>query len=84
MNELKEGTELETVVGSIPNEDGDVAVWTVNPAYPTMMTCTRITVTEQSGHLAAVPWARCEHESGEIELVNLATVESVTLVGGQS
>lgn len=39
-----------------------------------------ITVIEECGQMSMVPWARVELNNGEVRLVNLATVESVTLV----
>ena len=82
MNELKEGTEISHIVGGIPNEDGLPVMWMIGGQGST--SCTRITVSMQSGQMSGIPWARCELESGLVEMVNLATVESVTLAGGQS
>lgn len=73
-HELKEGVELEQVtlcVGeteTLYNRVGSARPW-----------CSRIVVVEQTGHMAMVPWARCEFHDGQVELVNLANVVSVEL-----
>jgi hypothetical protein len=75
-HELKEGTKLRRVTGQ-PDPDEGTMFWVVNGEGPAGVK--DITVTEQPGQMAMVPWARIECHDGDVFLVNLANVEIVEL-----
>lgn len=75
-HELKEGVKLKSVAGPT-GPDGDHILMCIgdNPYQ-----CKAITVVEQPGQMSMVPWAKAEQNNGSTLLINLALMESVTLL----
>ena len=82
--ELEEGAELESIVGYVDGEGGQLVMSTTGQAC----NCERIVVSMQPGQMAMVPWARCEMlnnelRSGGVVMMNLAFAETVKLKGDE-
>lgn len=79
MNELKEGRRLSAIYG-FPAGTGERLSIRVYPGAMASQGAAEIVVTLEAGAFGPVPWARVQWPNG-VELVNLATVESVVLDG---
>lgn len=73
-NYLKPGTKLASVF-TVPDPQHGSAAYVVGERD---WEAKDITVIEECGQMCMVPWARVEMNSGEVRLVNLANIESVT------
>ncbi len=79
MNELKEGIRLSAIYGR-PDGTGEKMAIRVFPGAMAAQGAAEIVVSLEAGAFGPVPWARVQWPNG-VELVNLATVESVVLDG---
>ena len=77
-NELKEGVKLKSIIG-LPSPDGTIYATVGEEPYR----CKEIIVVEQQGHVGMVPWAKAIFNDGNVQLFNLANIESVALMDGE-
>ncbi len=76
-NKLKAGTLLKAVVVKTQNDDN--YSFHVQPGTSNWQ-CSKIEVFTVDGQMASVPWAEVTCNNGDTVLVNLANVETVTLL----
>ena len=72
---LIEGVQLERIMGTTTS-DGSFVLLELGSGP---RQCKEMVVTMEYGQQAFVPYAKCTRNDGTIEIINLATIELVTL-----
>ena len=80
MSELVHGRRLRAIHG-VPDQRGERLTIRVDAGRISLHSADEIVVVLEPGSAGLVPWARVQWPNGRVELVNLATVESVVLDG---
>jgi hypothetical protein len=80
MSELSHGRRLRAIHG-VPDQRGERLTIRAGYGRISHRDADEIVVVMEQGSAGLVPWARVQWPNGRVELVNLATVESVVLDG---